>query len=218
MRHRDLCHLTAVIIVLLITWGISINSFDAQEKAKQFLPTTAPLPKCSLSKVCPPEHFALRVQSGAANIIGPKICFEGRIIMSHVLNNVGPGLNIVVVNGANGVVEKYGSLNIQRGLKSDMVNLTEIKPGRIVLTASFDDVTPKMTTEVREAFVRMGSTLIMSVKRRDNWVFAGTTGTKIKSLFEKRAINDEKTNIYEGWPEVVEVGGCFPRIQTDELT
>lgn len=34
-------------------------------------------------------------------------------------------------------------------------------------------------------FVEMGSTLIDSVKQRDNWVFAGRTGIKIKSFFEQ---------------------------------
>lgn len=36
------------------------------------------------------------------------------------------------------------------------------------------------------------------------------------SLFTcQQAVNDEKTNIYEKWPELVEVGGCFPRTLTD---
>lgn len=84
---------------------------------------------CGLSRACPPDHYAVHISSGAANVVGPKICFDGKMyvcemvaaeltegwkcewpwktepylylnsIMSHVLNNVGPGLNIVVVNG-----------------------------------------------------------------------------------------------------------------------
>ncbi|XP_047439158.1 protein FAM3C [Mugil cephalus] len=216
MRHRTALHLTAVTVVLLITWGISINLFGAQEKANDILATRAPVPKCSLSRVCPPDHFALYVTSGAADIVGPKICFNGKIIMSHVLNNVKPGLNIVVVNGENGAVEKSDSLNMKTGNPEDnLAYLKEIKAGMIILVASFDDVTTKMTNEVREIFVGMGSTLIQSVKRRDNWVFAGRAGTKIKSLFEQRTVNNEKTNTYEGWPGVAEVGGCFPRTVTD---
>lgn len=42
-----------------------------------------------------------------------------------------------------------------------------------------------MTDEIREVFVGMGSTLITSVKRRDNWVFAGGAGRDNKSFFEK---------------------------------
>lgn len=30
------------------------------------------------------------------------------------------------------------------------------------------------------------------------------------------AVNDEKTNIYEGWPDLVEIAGCFQRTQTDK--
>ncbi|XP_070759245.1 protein FAM3C isoform X1 [Enoplosus armatus] len=214
MRYRAVLYFTAVIAVLVITWGISINSFDVQEKARNIL--AAPEPKCSLSRVCPPDHFALHIRSGAANVVGPKICFEGKIIMSHVLNNVGPGLNIVVVNGEKGLVEKFGYLNMKAGNPEDILGyLKAIKPGMIVLVASFDDVTTKMTKEMREIFVGMGSTLIKSVKVRDSWVFAGRAGAKNRSLFEKQAVNDDKTNIYEKWPVVVEVGGCFPRTPTD---
>ncbi|XP_073325097.1 protein FAM3C [Pagrus major] len=229
MRYRASLHLPAVIAVLLITWGIFINSFDVQDKARNILgfnyadqiklklntvpsATSAPEPKCGLSRLCPPNHFALHIQSGAANVVGPRICFEGKIIMSHVLNNVGSGLNIVVVNGQNGTVEKCGYLNMQDGNPEDILAyLKAIKPGMIVLVASFDDVTKKMTDEMREAFVGMGSTLIKSVKHRDSWVFAGRAGMENKSLHERQAVNDEKTNVFEGWPALVEVSGCFPK-------
>uniref|UniRef100_A0A3P8TBZ3 FAM3 metabolism regulating signaling molecule D n=1 Tax=Amphiprion percula TaxID=161767 RepID=A0A3P8TBZ3_AMPPE len=208
-------HLAAVIVVLLITWGISINSFDAQEKVETFLgkiSTTASVPKCRLSRLCPPQHFALHIRSGAANVVGPNICFDGKI---HVLNNVGPGLNIVVVNGDLSTMVIFFLLKI-KDPEDILAYLKEIKPGMIVLVASFDDVTKKMTDEMREIFVGMGSALIKSVKHRDSWVFAGRAGAKSKSLFEK--VSEPKTNIYEGWPEMVEVAGCFPRNQTDRLT
>lgn len=32
--------------------------------------------KCGLSAPCPPKHLAFRLVSGAANVIGPKICVE----------------------------------------------------------------------------------------------------------------------------------------------
>ncbi|XP_051271721.1 protein FAM3C [Dicentrarchus labrax] len=235
MRYRAILHFGAIIVVSLITWGISINVFDVQEKTKHILGFShldqikpelktdtftmslqESVPKCGLSRVCPPDHFAIHIRSGAANVVGPKICFNGKIIMAHLLNNVGPGLNIVVVNGENGDVEKSGFLNMKIGHKEDILAfLKEIKSGMIVLVASFDDVTAKMTKEMREIFVGMGSSLIKSVKVRDNWVFAGRAGTGNKSPFEKKAVNNKETNIYEEWPETVEVGGCFPRNQTD---
>uniref|UniRef100_A0A3P8T9U6 FAM3 metabolism regulating signaling molecule D n=1 Tax=Amphiprion percula TaxID=161767 RepID=A0A3P8T9U6_AMPPE len=180
-----------------------------------FSATTASVPKCRLSRLCPPQHFALHIRSGAANVVGPNICFDGKIIMSHVLNNVGPGLNIVVVNGDLSTMVIFFLLKI-KDPEDILAYLKEIKPGMIVLVASFDDVTKKMTDEMREIFVGMGSALIKSVKHRDSWVFAGRAGAKSKSLFEK--VSEPKTNIYEGWPEMVEVAGCFPRNQTDRLT
>ncbi|XP_010780758.1 protein FAM3C-like isoform X2 [Notothenia coriiceps] len=216
MRNRAVLPLAAVIVVLLITWAVSFNSFDVQEKARNILITTAPKAKCGLSRVCPPDHFAFYIVSGAANVVGPKICFEGKIIMSNVKNNVGSGLNIVVVNEKLGDVETIAYLNMKIGNADDILAyLKNIYPGMIVLVASFDDVTAKMTDEMREVFVGMGSTLITSVKRRDNWVFAGRAGRDNKSLFEKQAANDESTNVYGDWPEAVELSGCYPRNHTD---
>ncbi|NXN07156.1 FAM3A protein, partial [Indicator maculatus] len=55
--------------------------------------------KCGLPRPCPTGHFAFRLLSGAANVIGPKICLEDRLLMSSLQNNVGRGLNIALVNG-----------------------------------------------------------------------------------------------------------------------
>ncbi|KAM6980720.1 protein FAM3C-like, partial [Aplochiton taeniatus] len=162
-------------------------------------PTDAP--KCSLARKCPIDHFAFHIQSGAGAVVGPRICFDGRIVMSGVLNNVGLGLNIVQVNGKKTTLEQSDILTY----------LKNIKPEIIVLVATYDDIATQITEEIREIFVGMGSTMIQSVKHRDNWVFAGATGTKDKSPFEKMAVSDPKTNVYEEWPEMVEVGGCFPR-------
>lgn len=197
--------------------------FDVQQTARDILakdyfglrnePTTpVPKAKCNLQVDCPADHFALRIRSGAANVVGPSICFDGQIIMAHLKNNVGPGLNIVVINGETGDVDKFGYLNTRDGRQEDIVEyLKKIEPGRIVLLASYDDVAPKMTDEMRDILAGMGSTLIKTVKSKDSWVFAGRAATGEKSLFEKMAVNDPKTNAYDGWPEVVEINGCLPR-------
>ncbi|XP_029908070.1 protein FAM3C [Myripristis murdjan] len=223
MRLRGFLCIVAGIAVILLIWGVSISPSNIHDIVRQIIlgipqkvahPTTAPKPaiKCNLSRRCPPDHFAFHIISGAADVVGPNICFEGKIIMSNLLNNVGLGLNMVLVNGENGVIEKFDYLNMKDGNPKDILAyLKAIKPGTIVLVASFDDVTPKMTNEMREIFVGLGSSLIKSVKRRDTWVFAGGGGTSKNSPFEKQAVSDEKTNIYGAWPEMVEVAGCFPR-------
>lgn len=59
---------------------------------------------------------------------------------------------------------------------------------------------------------RRPSILKYAKRKKENW----WKNECSSSLFTcQQAVNDKKTNIYEGWPGVVEVGGCFPRTQTD---
>ncbi|CAO2621174.1 Protein FAM3A [Lemmus lemmus] len=67
------------------------NSVTAEPRARKY--------KCGLPQPCPEEHLAFRIVSGAANVIGPKICLEDKMLMSSVKDNVGRGLNIALVNG-----------------------------------------------------------------------------------------------------------------------
>ncbi|XP_060898953.1 protein FAM3C [Labrus mixtus] len=214
-----------VAAVLLLVWGVSIT-FDLQSDALLSLGFDDSNPnkaesieaakKCSLSQVCPPESFPFHIWSGAAKVVGPKICFNGKIIMSNVLNNVGPGINIVEINGERAAVEKCYFLNMESGDKDQILSyLREIKPGSIVLAASYIDVTRRMTDEMREIFEGMGSSMIKTLNSHDSWVFAGKVGMKEKSLFEKLVVSDPKTNIYDEWPRVAELGGCFPAFNED---
>ncbi|CAH6779904.1 Fam3a [Phodopus roborovskii] len=70
------------------------NSVTAEPRARKY--------KCGLPQPCPEEHLAFRMVSGAANVIGPKICLEDKMLMSSVKDNVGRGLNIALVNGVSG--------------------------------------------------------------------------------------------------------------------
>lgn len=223
MRCGAVLQFITLVIILLITWAISNNTFDVHKTAKDifgvdyFEEKEEPTPpvmvkKCSLETKCLQDSFEILIKSGAANVVGPTICFNGEIVMSHVMNNVGPGLNIVVVNGETGTVDTFGNLNSKNGESEEILNyLKQIELGRIVLLASFDDVTPKLTDEIRDVLESMGSALIKTVKGKDNWVFAGTKGAAEKSPFEKMVVNDPKTNVFEDWPNVVEISGCFPK-------
>lgn len=229
MRSRAICEIfTFLVGLLLLIWGIFI-SFDIQTNPLDLIgfnfdtetneKSEDIAKRCSLSRVCPPDSYAFHIWSGAANIVGPKICFDGKIIMSHVFNNIGPGINIVVINDESGAVEKFGFLNMETGDKTNILDfLKKIPPGSIVLLASYRDVTPQMTDEMRDLFEAMGSTMVRSLKSRDGWVFAGKMGVKEKSVFEKMVANNKKTNLYDEWPHVVEVSGCYPKKLSSEYT
>nr|XP_008510134.1 PREDICTED: protein FAM3A-like [Equus przewalskii] len=72
------------------------NSATVEPRARKY--------KCGLPQPCPEEHLAFRMVSGAANVIGPKICLEDKMLMSSVKDNVGRGLNIALVNGESSMM------------------------------------------------------------------------------------------------------------------
>ncbi|NWI98412.1 FAM3D protein, partial [Nothocercus nigrocapillus] len=74
-----------------------------------------PRHECGNRKSCPSNHFAFRLISGAANVVGPSICFNDQILMSNVRNNIGRGLNIALVNGTTGQLLRTGAFDMYSG-------------------------------------------------------------------------------------------------------
>uniref|UniRef100_A0A8C9FLW4 Family with sequence similarity 3 member D n=1 Tax=Pavo cristatus TaxID=9049 RepID=A0A8C9FLW4_PAVCR len=183
------------------------------------LPPGPPQPhhKCENKRGCPTDHFAFRIISGAANVVGPSICFEDRILMSTVKNNIGRGLNIALVNGELGPGGPKASCTANFRTASTTVHLEtflqEIKDGTIMLAATYDDAATKMNNKVQALFSALGSRHVNQLGFRDNWVFLGAKGMKGKSPFEEHIKNDQKTNKYDGWPELLDMEGCAPRKQ-----
>lgn len=167
--------------------------------------------KCDLSKPCTGNKFAFRLISGAANVVGPSICFENEIIMSPVKNNVGRGLNIALVNGSTGTALRYSSFDMYSGdPKVLLAFLKEIPNDALVLVASYDDPGTKMDDSIRELFTELGSSYAGQLGFRDSWVFIGSRLIKNKSPFEKFLKNDPRVNKYLEWPEMLDMEGCMP--------
>ncbi|XP_054656880.1 protein FAM3C isoform X2 [Dunckerocampus dactyliophorus] len=100
--------------------------------------------KCGLSKACPIGHFAFKMASGAASVVGPKMCLEDKMLMSGVKNNVGRGINIALVNGRTGELNKTDYFDMWAGNVAPLIQfLKGIQDGTIVMMASFDDPSTK---------------------------------------------------------------------------
>ncbi|KAG9269100.1 protein FAM3A isoform X2 [Astyanax mexicanus] len=205
MRLAGPLRAVAAVLVVGLTWLLasSLLGGDGSSVMKSFFSggeeetTPEPRPrkyKCGLSAPCPPKHLAFRLVSGAANVIGPKICLEDKILISSVKNNVGRGLNIALVNDV-----------------SDLLKfLRPLHEGTLVFVASFDDAATKLNDEARRLFEELGSTAVKELAFRDSWVFVGARGIDSKSPFEQRMKNSKTSNKYEGWPESLEMDGCIP--------
>ncbi|XP_028256295.1 protein FAM3C [Parambassis ranga] len=170
--------------------------------------------KCGLSKACPLGHFSFKMASGAASVVGPRICVEDKLLMSGVKNNVGRGINIALVNGRSGEVIKTEFFDMWAGDVAPLIKFVkEIEDGTVVMMASFDDSATKLNDEARKLIADLGSSAISNLGFRDNWIFVGGKGIKTKSPFEQHIKNSAETNKFEGWPEVLEMEGCIPQRQ-----
>ncbi|XP_058500125.1 protein FAM3A [Solea solea] len=226
MRLTGPLRVLAVLLLVGLTWLVGSALFGGESKSSVlhfFLgkrdtsaePTTGePRPrsyKCGLSAPCPPKHLAFRLVSGAANVIGPKICLDDKMLLSSVKNNVGRGLNIVLVNGVTGELIDIKSFDMWAGDVLELLKfLRLLHEGTLVMVASFDDPATKLNEEARHLFEDLGSTAVKDLAFRDSWVFVGAKGIENKSPFEQRMKNNKLSNKYEGWPESLEMDGCIP--------
>lgn len=168
--------------------------------------------KCGLVRDCPKDHFAFKMASGAASVVGPRICLEDKILMSSVKNNVGRGINIALVDGKSGNLLKTASYDMWGGDVAPLIKfLKEIEDGTVVMMASFDDPATKLNDEARKLIGDLGSTIVTHLAFRDNWIFVGGKGIKTKSPFEQHIKNSADSNKFDGWPEVLEMEGCIPK-------
>ncbi|XP_063020379.1 protein FAM3D [Melospiza melodia melodia] len=222
MRVTSVIRAVLLLLTLLGTWFLMQTYFQHRWRAislRSWLgapkkPSSEKLPrhKCGNQRSCPQNHFAFKIISGAANVVGPSICFEDLVLMSSVKNNIGRGLNIALVNGTTGKLLKTDAFDMYTGDVTKLQTFLQgIKHGTLVLTASYDDAATKMNARVRAYFTELGSSHVGTLGFRDNWVFLGAKGLMNKSPFEKHIKNDRETNKYEGWPELLEMEGCAPR-------
>lgn len=114
MRVAGAAKLVVAVAVFLLTFYVISQVFEIKMDAslgnlfaRSALDTATrstkpPRYKCGISKACPEKHFAFKMASGAANVVGPKICLEDNVLMSGVKNNVGRGINVALANGKTG--------------------------------------------------------------------------------------------------------------------
>uniref|UniRef100_A0A3Q3WZY3 ILEI/PANDER domain-containing protein n=1 Tax=Mola mola TaxID=94237 RepID=A0A3Q3WZY3_MOLML len=89
--------------------------------------------------------------------------------------------------------------------------LRSIKNGSTVLMASYDEPATKLSEEARNLIAEMGSTYVKSLGFRDNWVFVGAKALPVKLCLFQHIKNNDKTNVYENWPEIIDMDGCIPK-------
>uniref|UniRef100_A0A480N1D7 Protein FAM3C n=1 Tax=Sus scrofa TaxID=9823 RepID=A0A480N1D7_PIG len=203
MRVAGAAKLVVAVAVFLLTFYVISQVFEIKMDASlgnlfarsaldtAARPTKPPRYKCGISKACPEKHFAFKMASGAANVVGPKICLEDNVLMSGVKNNVGRGINVALVNGKTGELLDTRYFDMWGGNVAPFIEfLKSIQDGTIVLMGTYDDGATKLNDEARRLIAELGSTSIINLGFRDNWVFCGGKGIKTKSPFEQVSVLD----------------------------
>ncbi|KAM8751553.1 protein FAM3C-like isoform 1-T1 [Acanthopagrus schlegelii] len=167
---------------------------------------------CFMDTHCPDDHFSFYMKSGAENVMGPKICIQNKVVLGMMLNNVGQGLNIVIMNGETGNITKTGHFNMYNNEVEPLIKfLKSTEQGSIVLIASWDEPSSHLNDEVKQLIADLGSSAVHSLGFRDNWLFVGGKGVTVMRNFEKHLKNDNKLDDTNKWPEQLELKGCIPR-------
>uniref|UniRef100_A0A8C6BLQ3 ILEI/PANDER domain-containing protein n=1 Tax=Monodon monoceros TaxID=40151 RepID=A0A8C6BLQ3_MONMO len=213
MRVAGAAKLVVAVAVFLLTFYVISQAFEIKMDASLgnlfarsamdavARSTKPPRYKCGISKACPEKHFAFKMASGAASVVGPRICLEDNVLMSGV-------------NGKTGDLTDTRYFDMWGGNVASFIEfLKAIQDGTTVLMGTYDDGATKLNDEARQLIAELGSTSTTHLGFRDNWVFCGGKGIKTKSPFEQHIKSNKDTNKYEGWPEVVEMEGCIPRKQ-----
>ncbi|XP_072292066.1 protein FAM3C-like [Eucyclogobius newberryi] len=162
--------------------------------------------------ICAEDHFSFFIQSGAANLVPPTICFRNQLVLGKAKENSGVGINAAIFNGKTGELIMTGNYDMYAGEVGPLIEtLKKTETGSLVLIASFDEPASKLNGEARTLLLDLGSSSAQSLAFRDNWVFVGGKGAAVKSPFEKHIKNDQEKNKYDGWPEVLDLSGCIPQ-------
>ncbi|XP_047430953.1 protein FAM3C-like [Mugil cephalus] len=215
---RSVVFALGFIVVVFIAFQLPELKMDHKLKTmSKYISSLAATPepatnKCGLLKPCPFGHLAFKMTSGAANVIGPRICLDDKLLMSTVMNNVGRGINIALIDGRTGGTIRRKHFDMFSGDVAHLIEfLKKIEDGTVVMMASFDEPSVKLNDEARKLIADMGSSYIHELGPRDSWVFVGAKSLKDKSPFEQHLKNDPVNNKFDGWPEVVGMEGCLPQ-------
>jgi len=169
---------------------------------------------CDMKKTCTDSNkMPFKIVSGAANVIGPRICVNGVDLMRSVLNNVDRGMNIAVVDGRTGTLIDKGIFDLYAHDSTALVTFLKEKVNprehALIFATSYDDAAMRLNDEARVLLKKLQFEDVDNLKFRDNFVFVG--GIHAKDNFSKISKHD-KNDKYGDWPAATEVEGCIEKL------
>ena len=164
---------------------------------------------CGLSKPCPEKSFPALVFTGKESVEYPEICVNGNMVMKKNLNDAGRGMNIIVVYQQTFKVKHAAHFDTYDVDSAELASFLEsLEFGDIIIAVSFDDASRKLSFQAKEAFNRLGSSLVQNLKFRDVWYFVSQKGINGFTNFERISY----VAMDADWPEPIRESFCVPSI------
>lgn len=170
--------------------------------------------KCSSWRTCSSSEVVYRIRSGGGGIVQPDICLEDETLLGGSKKNGKRGINIAVVNHETMKVTETQSFDMYEGdFSGPMIEfINKIPNGAIILAASFDDASTKLSDAAKKVFEDLGSKEIRQIKFRSQWVFLAVKGATIPDHIEReKIIHSGGNDRYSGWPAEIQIDGCLPK-------
>ncbi|XP_063812668.1 protein FAM3B [Pseudophryne corroboree] len=171
--------------------------------------------KCAVWRTCSSTEIVYRIRSGAGKNVLPEFCMDDKILLGGSLQTGNRGINFVIVNYKTLQVTDTKTFDMYEGdFSGAMVDfISKIPDGSIILVASHDDSSTKLSDAAKKAIEGLGSKEVRNLKFRSQLVFLGIKGGSVPADIEREKIihSDNSRNRYSGWPAEIQIDGCLPK-------
>ncbi|CAF0806787.1 unnamed protein product [Rotaria sp. Silwood1] len=162
---------------------VVIPSMEVNKEGKIAVGKT--VENCGLVETCKENEFAVHVYTGKDNNDEPKICVDGKYVISKGINDAGRGLNVVVVSNGKEVI-RTGHFDTWKDDSTNLeIFLENLEDNVIIIVVTFDEASQKLSQHSKTLFFDLGSATIQNLKYRDVWVLVGQKGIKGFSPYEE---------------------------------
>ncbi|CAL1292249.1 unnamed protein product [Larinioides sclopetarius] len=164
------------------------------------------VPHCGLPKTCSKDEFSVHLYTGKDHTDEPRLCVDGKYIISKSVNEGGRGLNVAIIDNLTRTIIRVSHFDTyekeSNGLETMLLTL---RPGDILILITFDEPSRKLSRIARLLFYDLGSALIQNLGYRSSWYLITQKGMSGFSPFEDLHLVDSS-----GWPQHHDIRFCVP--------
>ncbi|GFR29474.1 protein O-linked-mannose beta-1,2-N-acetylglucosaminyltransferase 1 [Trichonephila clavata] len=164
------------------------------------------VPNCGMEKLCGKDEFSVHLYTGKDHTDEPRLCVDGKYVLSKDVNEGGRGMNVAVIDNLTRTIIRVNHFDTYEKESTLLETLLlTLRPGDIVVLITFDEPSRKLSRIARLLLFDLGSALIQNLNYRSSWYLITQKGLSGFSPFEDLHLADSS-----GWPQYHDVRFCVP--------